>query len=85
MARAVEKDIDAAYDAVKSAVCPRIHTFIATSPIHMEYKLRMLPDQVLDNINSAVSYAKKLCGNVEFSAEDATRSKPEDVYKRQFI
>ena len=81
LARAVEKDIDAAYDAVKSAVCPRIHTFIATSPIHMEYKLRMLPDQVLDNINSAVSYAKKLCGNVEFSAEDATRSKPDFLAK----
>lgn len=77
LARAVQGDIDAAYNAVRQAVSPRIHTFIATSPIHMEYKLKMTPDQVIDNIKNAVSYAKKLCGDVEFSAEDATRSERE--------
>ena len=74
LARAVAKDIDAAYEALKKAVAPRIHTFIATSPIHMQYKLKMEPDQVLEHITEAVSYAKKLCSDVEFSAEDATRS-----------
>ncbi|HBR31950.1 MAG TPA: 2-isopropylmalate synthase, partial [Clostridiales bacterium] len=77
LARAVQGDIDAAYNAIKHAVSPRIHTFIATSPIHMEYKLKMKPEQVLENVKNAVSYAHSLCGNVEFSAEDATRSEPE--------
>lgn len=76
LARAVQGDIDAAYNAIKLAVSPRIHTFIATSPIHMEHKLKMKPEEVLENIKFAVSYAKKLCSNVEFSAEDATRSDP---------
>ncbi|HOV69073.1 MAG TPA: 2-isopropylmalate synthase, partial [Clostridia bacterium] len=77
LARAVEKDIDAAYNAVKNAVAPRIHTFIATSPIHMQYKLKMTPDQVLERTAQMVAYAKKLCPDVEFSAEDASRSDPE--------
>ncbi len=76
LARAVEKDIDAAYEAVKGAVAPRIHTFLATSPIHMEYKLKMSPAQVLEKAASMVAYAKKYCSDVEFSAEDATRSDP---------
>ncbi len=76
LARAVEKDIDAAYEAVKSAVSPRIHTFIATSPVHMQYKLKMTPDQVVERAVAAVAYAKKFVSDVEFSAEDAMRSDP---------
>ncbi len=49
LSRASEKDIDVAYEAVKNAVSPLIHTFISTSPVHMEYKLKMKPDQVLEN------------------------------------
>ena len=74
LSRALEKDIDVAWDAVKDAVAPRIHTFIATSPLHMEYKLRMSPEKVLEQTAAMVAYAKKYCDNVEFSAEDATRS-----------
>jgi len=74
LARAVEKDIKSAYDALKSAKKKRIHTFIATSPIHMEYKLRKKPDEVLKMAVEAVKYARSLVDNVEFSAEDATRS-----------
>ena len=74
LSRALTKDIDCAWDAVKDAVSPRIHTFIATSPLHMEYKLRMTPDEVLEQAGAMVAYAKKYCHNVEFSAEDATRS-----------
>ena len=77
LARAVEKDIDAAWEAVKVAADPRIHTFVATSPVHMEYKLRMTPEQVLERTAAMVAYAKKYCSNIEFSAEDATRSEPE--------
>lgn len=74
LARAVEKDIKSAYEALKNAKRKRIHTFIATSPIHMEYKLRKTPDEVLKMAVEAVRYAKSLVDDVEFSAEDATRS-----------
>jgi len=74
LARALEKDIDAAYGAVKASAHPMIHTFIATSPIHMEYKLKMTPEQVVKHTEEAVKYAVKYCSNVEFSCEDATRS-----------
>ncbi|MCL2037111.1 MAG: 2-isopropylmalate synthase [Oscillospiraceae bacterium] len=74
LCRAVDKDIDRAYEAVKHAVSPRIHTFLATSPIHMKYKLKMSEEQVLERTAHAVAYAKKLCNDVEFSAEDASRS-----------
>ena len=74
LARCVEKDIDTAWSSVKDAVDPRIHVFLATSPIHMEYKLKMTPEQVLDSVRHHVSYTKKYLDNVEFSAEDATRS-----------
>lgn len=77
LARAVKKDIDAAYEALKAAVAPRIHTFIATSPIHMKYKLKMSEEKVLQNISDMVSYAKKYLSDIEFSAEDAMRSEPE--------
>ena len=74
LARCVEKDIDAAYGAIKDAVDPRIHVFLATSPVHMEYKLKMSQEQVLESIAHHVAYAKKYLSNIEFSAEDATRS-----------
>ena len=81
LARATEKDIDAAYEAVKGATAPRIHTFLATSPVHMQYKLKMTPEEVLDRTAHMVAYAKKYCNNVEFSAEDATRSEPAFLVK----
>ena len=74
LARATVKDIDAAWEAVKGAADPRIHVFIATSPLHMEYKLRMKPEEVLEQAGKMVAYTAKYCSNIEFSAEDATRS-----------
>ncbi len=81
LSRALTKDIDRAYEAVKGAVSPRIHTFIATSPIHMEYKLKMKPEDVLAQAAEMVKYAKSYCADVEFSAEDASRSEPEFLYR----
>ncbi len=74
LARATEKDILAASEATKSAKNRRIHTFIATSPIHMQYKLKMEPSEVIRRAVEAVSYARSLCEDVEFSCEDAGRS-----------
>ena len=74
LARALDKDIDRAGEALKDANSGRIHTFIATSPIHMEMKLRMSPDQVLEQAVAAVTRARKYTDNVEFSPEDAGRS-----------
>ncbi|MAW32874.1 MAG: 2-isopropylmalate synthase, partial [Proteobacteria bacterium] len=74
LARANEKDIKRAADAVKPANSSRVHTFIATSPIHMAQKLRMEPEQVLQQAVSSVKLAKSLCNDVEFSPEDAGRS-----------
>jgi len=74
LARALEADIDRAGEALKKANSGRIHTFIATSPIHMERKLRMQPDQVVEQAVWAVKHALKYTDNVEFSAEDAGRS-----------
>lgn len=76
LARATKTDIDAASAAVKRAARPRIHTFIATSPIHREHKLRMSRDQVLERIRDMVAYARAHCDDVEFSAEDACRTEP---------
>ncbi len=76
LARTIEKDITAASEALKNAVHPRIHTFIATSPIHMEYKLHKTPDEVLKMAVEAVKLAKSFVDDVEFSAEDAVRSDP---------
>jgi len=81
LARALTKDIDTAWEAVKAAKQPRIHVFIATSGIHMRHKLKMSPEQVLDTTVKMVKYAKKYCYDVEFSAEDATRSEPEFLYR----
>ena len=74
LARAVEADIERAAEALKGANSGRIHTFIATSPIHMQYKLRMQPDQVVEQAVRAVRHARNLCADVEFSCEDAGRS-----------
>jgi 2-isopropylmalate synthase len=74
LARASEKDIDRAWEAVKGAADPRIHLFLATSPLHMEYKLHMAPDDVYEMAVAMTAYAAKYCSNIEFSAEDATRS-----------
>ena len=74
LARCTKGDIDAAWDAVKEAKHPRIHVFLATSEIHMKYKLQMSPEQVLQRISDMVSYAKSFCDDIEFSAEDASRS-----------
>ena len=81
LSRAVEKDIDRAWEAVRHAERPRIHTFIATSDIHMKYKLKMSEDEVLERSVAMVKYAKKYCEDVEYSAEDASRSRPEFLYK----
>lgn len=81
LARAVESDIARCWEAVKEAAFPRIHTFIATSDIHMEHKLKKTRSQVLEIVTRTVQYAKSLCEDVEFSAEDATRSDPEFLYQ----
>jgi 2-isopropylmalate synthase len=74
LARALERDIDRVGEALKGAVSGRIHTFIATSPVHMEKKLRMSPDQVVEQAVKAVKWARRYTDNVEFSPEDAGRS-----------
>ncbi|WP_176050384.1 2-isopropylmalate synthase [Burkholderia sp. BCC1644] len=74
LARANDKDIQRAADALKPANSFRIHTFIATSPLHMEKKLRMTPDQVFEQARLAVRFARKFTDNVEFSPEDGSRS-----------
>ena len=74
LARALDKDIDRAGEALKPAASARIHTFIATSPIHMQMKLRMEPQQVIEQAVRAVKRARQYTDNVEFSPEDAGRS-----------
>lgn len=81
LARALPKDIDAAAEALKKAKYPRIHTFLATSDIHMQYKLKKTPQQVLETAAEMVKYAKRFCSDVEFSAEDASRSNPAFLYQ----
>ena len=77
LARALKSDIDRAWEALSRGADPRIHIFIATSPLHMQYKLRKDPETVLEMARDAVAYAAKYTSNVEFSAEDASRSDPE--------
>jgi len=74
LSRSVQSDIDAAWEALKGGTEPRLHLFIATSPIHMNYKLRMKPEEVIEAAVSAVKYAKKYFPIVQWSAEDACRS-----------
>lgn len=80
LARANKSDIDKAWEAVQSAKKPRIHTFLATSAIHMKHKLKMDPEEVVQRVSEMVAYAKSLCADVEFSPEDAGRSDPEFLY-----
>ena len=78
LCRANDRDIQRGIDALKDAKGPwRIHTFIATSPLHMEKKLRMSPEQVLEQARLSVRFAKKACPDVEFSPEDGSRSEPD--------
>jgi 2-isopropylmalate synthase len=81
LSRAKIGDIDRAWEAVKHAKSPRIHTFIATSPIHMKYKLMKTEDEVLESIKHTVSHARNLCDNIEWSCEDGGRSNLEFLYK----
>ncbi len=81
LCRALPKDIDCAWEAVRGARHPRIHTFIATSPIHMECKLKMTPDEVFNQAVAMVKYARNLCGDVEFSLEDCSRSERPFIYR----
>lgn len=74
LARCMEKDIRRCWEAISVAKNPRIHTFLATSDLHMKYKLRKTPEQVIEMIKSSVSLAASLTSNVEFSCEDASRS-----------
>jgi len=77
LARATRGDIDKAWEAVKGAQRPRIHTFLATSEIHMRHKLNMTREQVVNKVREMVTYARSLCADVEFSPEDAGRSELE--------
>ena len=81
LARAKLADIDRAWEAVKHAKSPRIHTFIATSPIHMKYKLMKTEEEVLESIKHTVTHARNLCDNIEWSCEDGGRSNLEFLYK----
>ncbi len=74
LSRANKKDIDRAWEALKHAARPRIHNFISTSPLHMEYKLQMEPDAVHDLMVDSISHARNLCDDVEWSPEDGTRT-----------
>ena len=77
LARACRPDIERAWEALKDAAHPRIHVFLATSDIHLQYKLRMTRDQCVSQARDAIQFAKSLCEDVEFSPEDATRTDSE--------
>ena len=81
LARAKIGDIDRAWEAIQHAESPRIHTFIATSPIHMKYKLMKSESEVLDSIKQTVTYARNLCPNIEWSCEDGGRSNLDFLYR----
>lgn len=77
LARALKSDIDTSWEALKNAEQPHLHVFLATSPIHMQYKLQKTPDQVVEIAVEAVKYARKFFPLVQWSAEDGSRSDPE--------
>jgi 2-isopropylmalate synthase len=81
LARATKNDIDKAWEAVRHAAKPRIHVFLATSPIHMQFKLKMSPNDVVERVGDLVAYARSLCADIEYSPEDAGRSDPEFLYQ----
>jgi 2-isopropylmalate synthase len=77
LARACKPDIERAWEALRGAARPRIHVFLATSDIHLQYKLRITRDECLAQARESVAFAKSLCQDVEFSPEDATRTDPD--------
>lgn len=81
LARTHERDIEKAYQAVKGAKHPRIHTFLATSPVHREHKLRMSKAEVIERAVNMVTLARSLCDDIEFSPEDAGRTEAEFLYE----
>ncbi|MCM8766290.1 MAG: 2-isopropylmalate synthase [Candidatus Omnitrophica bacterium] len=81
LSRSLKKDIDMAKEALRKAKHPRIHVFLATSKIHMQYKLRKVEEEVLQQAVEAVKYAKKFTPDVEFSPEDASRTQKEFLYR----
>ena len=81
LARAIKADIDAAYKATKPSSDPRIHIFLATSKIHMKYKLKKAEDEIIRLTDESVRYAKKYVSDVEFSPEDASRTEKEFLFK----
>jgi 2-isopropylmalate synthase len=81
LARACGQDIEQAWQALKGAARPRIHVFLATSEIHLQYKLKISRQQCLDQARDSVRLAKSLCADVEFSPEDATRTDHEFLYQ----
>jgi 2-isopropylmalate synthase len=81
LARATRADIERAWQALSGAVCPRIHVFLATSDIHLQYKLRLTRQQCLEQARDSVRLAKSFCDDVEFSPEDATRTDPEFLFQ----
>jgi 2-isopropylmalate synthase len=81
LARCIEHDIDAVRDSLKNARNKMLHTFIATSPLHREYKLKMSKEEVLGRITEKMTYARKYFDQIEFSAEDASRTEPEFLFE----
>ena len=81
LARACKPDIERAWQALKGAARPRIHVFLATSDIHLQYKLKISRQQALEQARDSVRLAKSLCSDVEFSPEDATRTEPEFLFQ----
>jgi 2-isopropylmalate synthase len=81
LARAARNDIEKAWEAVKPAAKPRIHTFLATSDIHLKYKLKKSRQEIIDQVGEMVAYARSFCDDVEFSPEDAGRSDPKYLYQ----
>jgi 2-isopropylmalate synthase len=77
LSRAADRDIDRAWEALRHAARPRIHTFISTSPLHMKYKLQMGANAVLEAVGRSVARARNLCEDVEWSAEDGSRTDPD--------
>ena len=81
LARSIKEDIDAAYEAVKVAKQGRIHVFLATSKIHLQYKFKKTPDEILQMAVDAVKYARKKMADIEFSPEDASRTEKDFLYR----
>jgi len=81
LARCLKPDIVAAHKALMAAKHPRIHLFLATSKIHLKYKFRKAEDEILDLAKQATRMARKLCADIEFSPEDATRSERQFIYR----